>query len=98
MQQSNSAVEQFENSTYSNNLINLGFSIIAVTNTEQFDPNDLIDDDSIKIPMEIKRYPVDELTDIHTKYKDEYYDRFIKEAEKIFKKYNEVIPIINIYL
>ena len=45
--QSNSAVEQFENSTYSNNLINLGFSIIAVTNNEQFDPNDLIDDDSI---------------------------------------------------
>jgi hypothetical protein len=55
---------------------------------EQFDPNDA---QNPKIPMEFKKYPVnvDELSDIHTKYIDEYYDRFIIEAEKIFDKYNE---------
>ena len=86
--QSNSGVKQFSISDYADNLRDLGFAIPSITNAEQFDPNDFEEDD-IKIPMEFKRYPVDELSDIHTKYKDEYYDRFIKTAEKIFKKYNE---------
>ena len=55
---------------------------------EEFDPNDF-GDDNVKIPMEFKKYPVDELSDIHTNYKDEYYDRFIKNAEKIFEKCDE---------
>ena len=58
----------------------------GITAGEQFDPNDK---DEAKIPMEFRRYPVDELTDIHVKYKDEYYDRFIEAAEEIFYKYNE---------
>ena len=58
----------------------------GITAGEQFDPND---QNEVKIPMEFRRYPVDELTDIHVKYKDEYYDRFIETAEEIFYKYNE---------
>ena len=81
-------MKQFSISDYADNLQDLGFAIPSKTNAEQFDPNDFEEDD-IKIPMEFKRYLVDELSDIHTKYKDEYYDRFIKTAEKIFKKYNE---------
>ena len=38
--------------------------------------------------MEFKKYPVDELSDIHIEYSDDEYDRFISTAEKIFKKYN----------
>ena len=63
--QSNSGVEQFINSKYSKILENLGFMTPRVTNVEQFDPNDL-DDDNMKIPMEFKKYPVDELSNIHT--------------------------------
>ena len=63
--QSNSGVEQFINSKYSKILENLGFVTPRVTNVEQFDPNDL-DDDNMKIPMEFKKYPVDELSNIHT--------------------------------
>ena len=83
--QSNSAVESFEESEYANNLNNLGFSA-SVTNQEQFDPND---EEDPKIPMEFKRYPVDELSDIHVKYSDDDYDIFIKTAQEIFNKYND---------
>ena len=83
--QSNSGVEFFENSESKKNLVNLGFNG-QVTYMEQFDPNDVEDP---KIPMEFKKYPVDVLSDIHVKYEDQYYDRFIETAEEIFKKYNE---------
>ena len=82
--QSNSAVEAFVENKYIANLNNLGFQG-RITNKEQFDPNDKEDP---KIPMEFKKYPVDELSDIHVKYSDDEYDRFISTAEKIFKKYN----------
>jgi hypothetical protein len=82
--QSNSAVEAFVENKYIANLKNLGFQG-RITNKEQFDPNDKEDP---KIPMEFKKYPVDELSDIHIKYSDDEYDRFISTAEKIFKKYN----------
>ena len=39
--------------------------------------------------MELRRYVVDELSDIHVKYSDDEYDRFIQTAEEIFSKYNE---------
>ena len=39
--------------------------------------------------MELRRYVVDELSDIHVKYSDDEYDRFIQAAEEIFSKYNE---------
>ena len=82
--QSNSAVQSFEGNKYITNLKSLGFQA-RITNMEQFDPNDK---DEPKIPMEFKKYPVDELSDIHVKYSDDEYDRFISTAEKIFKKYN----------
>ena len=83
--QSNSAVNGFITSQYTQNLISLGFSP-RVTNIEQFDPND---EEDPKIPMEFKKYPVDELSDIHVEYSDDIYDRFIKTAEKYFTKYND---------
>ena len=83
--QSNSAVETFENSIYTENLKKLGFNL-GVTNMEQFDPNDYED---VKIPMEFKIYPVDIISNISTKFKKDYYDRFIKEAKNIFEKFNE---------
>ena len=83
--QSNSAVETFDDSIYSNNLLDLGFNA-QVTNMEQFDPNDK---DEVKTPMEFKIYPVDIISNISTKFKKDYYDRFIKEAKNIFEKFNE---------
>ena len=83
--QSNSAVNSFVSSQYTKNLRTLGFSP-RLTYLEQYDPNDK---ENPKIPMEFKKYPVDELSDIHVKYSDDEYDRFIKTAEKYFKKYNE---------
>ena len=82
--QSNSAVQPFEGNKYITNLKNLGCQA-RITNMEQFDPNDK---DEPKIPMEFKKYPVDELSDIHIEYSDDEYDRFISTAEKIFNKYN----------
>ena len=83
--QSNSAVSTFRSSQYTKNLRTLGFDP-SITYMEQFDPNDKEDP---KIPMEFRKYPVDELSDIHEKYSDDIYDRFIKAADKFFKKYNE---------
>ena len=60
---------------------------------EEFDPNDF-GDDNVKIPMEFKKYPVDKLSNIHTNYKDEYYDRFIKNSEKIFKNIMKIWNVI----
>ena len=34
--------------------------------------------------MELRRYVVDELSDIHVKYSDDEYDRFIQTAKKNF--------------
>ena len=83
--QSNSPVKSYTGNKYIENLNNWGF-MARITAGEQFDPND---QNEVKIPMEFRRYPVDELTDIHVKYKDEYYERFIETAEEIFNKYNE---------
>ena len=83
--QSNSAVETFVENKYTTNLQNLGFRV-RITNKEQFDPNDK---EEPKTPMEFKKYPVDELSDIHEKYTDDMYDIFIETAEKIFNKYNK---------
>ena len=82
---SNSGMEAFKNSQYTKNLNDLSFTL-RMTYMEQFDPNDIEDP---KIPMEFKKYPVDELSDIHIKCVDEYYDIFINESKKILKKYNE---------
>ena len=84
--QSNSGVEKFEHSNYFKNLKKLGFTPY-ITYTEKFDPNDK---SSPKVPMEFKIYSVDEISDIHIKYEDDIYDRFIEEAKRIFNKYNDL--------
>ena len=84
--QSNSAVETF---SYFENILNLdklGFSS-RLTFTEEFDPNDK---GTPKIPMEFQIYPVDEVSNIYLKYEDSKYDRFVKEAQRIFEKYNDL--------
>ena len=84
--QSNSGVDRFRYSKYSENLQNLGITPY-ITYTEAFDPNDKNDP---KIPMEWQIYPVDEISDIYTEYEiDDSYDRFIGVAKSIFEKYNE---------
>ena len=84
--QSNSGIEHFQHSKYTENLEKLGF-IAYLTYTEKFDPNDM---GSPKIPMEFKIYPVDEIADIYHQYDDDEYDRFIEEAKTIFNKYNNL--------
>lgn len=84
--QSNSAVETFPFSEYIQNLQNLGFNS-RLTFSEEFDPNDK---NEPKIPMEFLIYPVDEVSNIFVRYNDDKYERFIKEAKKIFDKYNDL--------
>ena len=84
--QSNSAVETFSHFENIKNLDKLGFSS-RVTFSEEFDPNDK---GTPKTPMEFQIYPVDEVSNIYLKYEDSKYDRFIKEAQRIFEKYNNL--------
>ena len=84
--QSNSAVETFSHSEHIQNLDKLGFSS-RITFSEEFDPNDK---GTPKTPMEFQIYPVDEVSNIYLKYEDSKYDRFIKEAQRIFGKYNDL--------
>ena len=84
--QSNSAVETFRHSEYIQNLEKLGFKS-SLTFCEEFDPNDK---NEPKIPMEFQIYPVDEISNIFVKYDDDKYERFIKEAKRIFNKYNDL--------
>ena len=83
--QSNSGVNTFDNIEYVQNLKKLGFQS-RITFVELFDPNDK---ENPKIPMEFKKYPVDEISSIYVGYDDELYNRFISEAQRIFQKYNE---------
>jgi hypothetical protein len=84
--QSNSAVDYFLYTEQIQNLQKLGFKT-SITFTESFDPNDKKDP---KVPMEFKIYPVDEVSNIYTNYYDDILYRFIKEADSIFKKYNNL--------
>ena len=83
--QSNSCVETFDISENTQNLNKLGF-YPSITFLEEFDP---YDKENPKIPMEFKIYPVDEISSIYKDYNDKRYYRFIDEAKKIFKKYEE---------
>ena len=65
---------------------NLGYEPRIIF-AETFDPNDK---NIPKIPMEFLIYPVDLNVNIYNKYDDTKYDRFIKEAKKIFGKYNKL--------
>ena len=84
--QSNSRVSEYKNSEFINNLNNLGF-YLSITMEELFDPNDK---NNPKTPFEFLVNPVDEIVPIYKKYDDEIYDRFINEADLIFKKYNDL--------
>ena len=84
--QSNSGVDSFEISENAKNLKELGF-YVSITYSEHFDPND---QGNPKIPMEFLVYPVDEISNIYKAYDDIYYNRFIKEAKRIFEKYNDL--------
>ena len=84
--QSSSDVSLFDFSENANNLRKLGFNLM-MTIKEQFDPNDK---DEVKIPMEFKKYPVDEVSDIYLPYDDSIYDRFVNKSKEIFEKYNNL--------
>ena len=84
--QSNSGVTEYEDLEVTENLNKLGFSLY-ITNDELFSPNDK---NNPKTPLEFSVNPVDEISEIYQNYDDEIYDRFIKEADKIFKKYNDL--------
>ena len=84
--QSNSPVEVFDFSEYTQNLELLGFSPY-ITVMEEYDPND---EGEPKTPMEFKIYPVDEISDIYVGYNDQRYNRFINVAKTIFDKYNDL--------
>ena len=83
--QSNSPVETFQTSENAKNLKELGFNSY-ITLGEDFDPNDK---EIPKTPMEFLVYPVDEISTIYQEYDDRIYNRFIKEAKRIFEKYND---------
>jgi hypothetical protein len=84
--QSNSVVSTYSYSEYIKNLKKLGFNP-KISMGEFFDFNE---QGTPKIPMEFLIYPVDTIVNIYKKYSDENYDRFIKEAKKIFDKYNNL--------
>ena len=84
--QSNSAVETLLYAEQVQNLKKLGFST-RITFTESFDPNDK---NIPKIPMEFLIYPVDEVSNIYINYNDYMLQRFIVQADSIFKKYNDL--------
>ena len=83
---SNSPVGTFEKAESVKHLRNLGY-YAGITFVETFDPNDK---NIPRIPMEFLIYPVDLTVNIYNKYNDNKYDRFIKEAKKIFDKYNKL--------
>ena len=84
--QSNSAVHDFKFSEETKTLSSLGYGM-RVTFTETFDRNDK---DSVKVPMEYKIYPVDEVSDIYIEYNDLFISWFINESKRIFNKYNNL--------
>jgi len=84
--QSNSGVIGYDNLEVTKNLYNLGYSI-SITNDELFSPNDK---NNPKTPFEFSVNPVDEIAKIYQIYDDEIYDRFINEANTIFKEYNDL--------
>ena len=68
------------------NLANLGYNF-QITYAEEFSPNNKNKNEA---PEEFLIYPVDEISNIYKPYRDEIYDRFIKEAKDIMEKYNKI--------
>ena len=83
---SNSIVGLFSSSKYIENLNELNF-YASITFSESFDYNNKTNP---KIPNEFLVYPIDENSNIFSKYEDSLYNLFIHEAKKIFDKYNDL--------
>ena len=81
-----SAVNTFSNTDIYNNLTECGFEIIGTTFFESFNYSY---QEKNPIPREYLIHPVDERVNIFQNYDDSLYDKFVEEAKKIFKKYNE---------
>ena len=81
-----SAVSSYNGSDIYNNLIDSGFEIIGTTIFESYNYSYQIKN---PIPREYLVHPVDERVNIYQNYDDSLYDKFIDEAKKIFKRYNE---------
>jgi hypothetical protein len=84
--QSPSAVHNFNGTDVYNNLNNSGFEIIGTTFFESFNYSCFEKDPT---PREYLIHPVDERVNIFQNYDDSLYDKFISEAKRIFKKYND---------
>ena len=84
--QSYSVAFEYKDSEYINNLNDLGYSAY-ITFIEAFDHNDK---NIPRTPFEFLVNPVDEVAKIYKTYDDSIYDRFIQEADSIFKKYNDL--------
>ena len=84
--QSPSAVHNFNGTDVYNNLNNSGFEIIGTTFFESFNYSCF---NKNPTPREYLIHPVDERVNIFQNYDDSLYDKFISEAKKIFKKYND---------
>jgi len=84
--QSPSAVHTFNGTDVYNNLKDSGFEIIGTTFFESFNYSCF---DKNPTPREYLIHPVDERVNIYQNYDDSLYDKFISEAKRIFKKYND---------
>ena len=81
-----SAVVSFNGSDIYNNLLDNGFEIIGTTYFESFNYTYQKEN---PIPREYLIHPVDVRVNIYQNYDDSLYDKFVSEAKKIFKKFNE---------
>jgi hypothetical protein len=81
-----SAAVTFNGSDIYNNLLDNGFEIIGTTYFESFNYSYQIKN---PIPREYLIHPVDVRVNIYQNYDDSLYDKFINEAKRIFKKFNE---------
>jgi hypothetical protein len=81
-----SAVVSFNGSDIYNNLLDNGFEIIGTTYFESFNYSYQLKN---PIPREYLIHPVDVRVNIYQNYDDSLYDKFVNEAKRIFKKFNE---------
>ena len=84
--QAPSFVGDLSNSEIYQNLLDSGFLLTGVTIYETYNYTYQIDNPT---PRDYLIHPVDERVDIFERYSDSIYEDFMKEAKKIFKKYNE---------
>ena len=84
--QSPTNIQEFKESVYYQNLIELGFYVNSISASESFGDNYM---EKNSIPLEYDFDPVDERVDIYNEYIDEIYQTFIDKGKEIFKKYNQ---------